>query len=262
MQTFVVSLPYQTIDIDSIDFGNIDDVSGLASLILSKANDLGMFLINASRRSKEVVRLVGLAKRWLDSVTPRMISFSPGEALSLVDTYDFMYRIACRQHADKDYLDKIRLAAFEACIHGDKSVDEYALYRAIGRAIHFKEKAFLGRPLQWFCLSTERWYKKLKASNESSSDYDTIQQVAILLEADLYAYEGRNAETFKQQLFERHRHCLDNCSGIDRKRLCALRNLLYASARFLSAKELEDYSKFIDREIYGTSNYDQLLRKA
>lgn len=249
MQTFVASLPYQTIDFDSIDFGNIDDVSILASLILSKANDSGMFLMNASRRPKEAVRLAELAKRWLDSVTPRMVSFSPGEALSLADTYDVMYRIACQQHADKDYLDRIRLAAFEACVHGDKSVDEYALYRAIGRAIYLNEEAFFGRPQQWFCLSTERWYKKFKAGCESSSDYDTVQQAAILLEADLYAYEGSNAETFKQRLFEQHRHCLDNSSGIDRKRLCALRNLLYASAKFLSAKELEHYSKSIGREI-------------
>ncbi len=205
------------LDMDLVNFDNADEVCRFASQILEKANSIGLFLQGTSRQSREAVRIISLARDWVNTVRTHIPTYSAGDALMLTDAYDLMHRIAFRRPADNEYLNSIRLAAFEARIHGDKTVDEYALYRTIRSAVLRGDTAFLGRPAKWMCLCTDRWHKRLSAMLSHSvlaadahpaADYDTLQQAAILMEADLRAYEGSNQTAFKRRLSTRYRKYL------------------------------------------------------
>jgi len=65
----------------------------------------------------------------------------PTDALKLIDTYEFMFRIAFQYPAKSEELNKVKLAAFDAMMHGDKAVDEYLMFRVIRNAVSQRDKA-------------------------------------------------------------------------------------------------------------------------
>ncbi len=197
-------------DIATADFDIIDEVIGAASQTIEKANELGLFMSKSSRQSREAVQLIRETAVWLINVKNRIDSYSAADALRLADVFDIMHRIASQRPADTTFINRIVLRAFEARIHGDKTVDEYILYRAIKAAVNRRDKAFLSRPLDWLCISEERWYNEATLGYEHTvlSAYDIINRSSILLESDLFAYEGRNQMEFKRQLAENTRRYL------------------------------------------------------
>lgn len=182
-----------------------------ASQILNRANDLRLFLNDTSRQSREARKVVRLASAWLKTVEARIESYTPGEALLLTDSYDLLHRLALKIPADKELINRIILRAFDAQLHSDKSVDEYILYKAVERRIWQREKAFLDKPLAWLSLCISEWHKQalIGFDHTELSDYDILSRVNILLNTDLTAFEGRNQQSFKQQLFNRYRSFLD-----------------------------------------------------
>ena len=205
-----------------------------ASRIIKRADDLRLFLNDTSRQSREAREVVRLASELVKMVEDHFNSLAPGEALLLADHYDLMHRVAFRLPADKGTLDRIILRAFDARIHGDKSVDEYILYKAVERRIRQREKAFLDKPLTWLGLCISEWHKQaLKGFDHTElSDYDIISRVNILLDTDLTAFEGSKQHTFKQQLFNRHRNFLDQDASADLLMTCALNDFRHLSTSF------------------------------
>ncbi len=186
---------YSTLsDIAAVDFDIIDEVIEAASQAIAKADGLGLFMSKPSRQSREAIQLIRETAVWLINVKNRIDSYSAADALRLTDVFDIMHRIVSQRPADTTFINRIILRAFDARIHGDKTVDEYILYRAIRAAVNRRDKAFLGRPLDWLCISEERWYNEASLGYEHTtlSAYDIINRTSILLESDLFAYEGRN----------------------------------------------------------------------
>lgn len=206
-----------------------------ASRILNRANDLRLFLNDTSRQSREAREVVRWASEWVRTVEGRFNTLVPGEALLLADHYDLIHRVAFRLPADKGVLDRIILRAFDARIHGDKSVDEYILYKAVERRVRQREKAFLNRPLTWLGLCISEWHKQaLKGFDHTElSDYDILSRVNILLNTDLTAFEGHNQQSFKQQLFNRYRNFLDYNAPADLLMTTALNDFRHLSTRFI-----------------------------
>lgn len=206
-------------DIATADFDIIDEVIGAASQTIEKAHELGLFMSKSSRQSSEAISLIGETTVWINNVKRRIDSYSAADALRLADLFDFMHRIASQRPADTTFINRIILRAFDARIHGDKTVDEYILYRAIRAAVNRRDKAFLGRPLDWLCISEEQWYNEASLGYEHTtlSAYDIINRTSILLESDLFVYEGLNQMEFKRQLAENTRRYLDNPDANDTK---------------------------------------------
>ncbi len=122
----------------------------------------------------------------------------------MTDAYDLMHRIAYNQPANKETINKIILKAFDAMIHGDKQVDQYVLFEAIERRAHQREQAFLDKPLTWIFQCLDEWHKHAVKGFDRTAlyDYDILSRVNILLDADLFTFDGRNQKTFKQRLVE------------------------------------------------------------
>lgn len=215
-------------DLSSVDFDNVDVVTESASQMLASANELGLFMSQTSRQSVNARRFVEDATVWISNVRKQIDAYPIGKALALIDVYDLLYRITYQHPADRNFVNGIILKALEARIHGDRSVDEYELYHAIRSGIDRKDKAFFGRPLQWLCLTEESWYNEaIKGYDKSRlSDYDILNRAAILLETDLFAFEGSNQTTFKRRLLNSTRHYLNNYTAPDPKTHVALNRYL------------------------------------
>lgn len=224
------------LDLSSVDFDNVDIVTESASQMLASANELGLFMSQTSRQSVNARRFVEDATVWISNVRKQIDAYPIGKALALIDVYDLLYRITYQHPADRNFVNGIILKALEARIHGDRSVDEYVLYRAIRSGIGRKDKAFFDRPLQWLCLTEESWYNEAVNGYDRSrlSDYDILNRATILLETDLFAFEGSNQTTFKRRLLNNTRHYLDNYTAPDPKTHLALNRYLSTSANFLS----------------------------
>lgn len=119
----------------------------------------------------------------------------------MTDAYDLMLRITYNQPANKDTIYKIILKAFDALIHGDKYIDQYVLFKAIERRARQREQAFLDKPLTWLFQLLNEWHKQaVKGFDRTDlSDYDILSRVNILLDADLFAFEGRNLQNYLQE---------------------------------------------------------------
>lgn len=222
------------VDIRPVDFDCVDKAIEAATQILINANDSRLFLTETSRQSINARQIIRAAGYWVDSVRDRNDAYSPGDALKLTDLYDLLHRLAFRQPADRQFLNRIILRAFDAMKHGDAGVDEYMLFRAIRNAVRLREKDFFGIHLKWTCISLDRWHKEAAEGFDSTelSDYDILSRVNILLDSDLYAYEGSDQHQFKQRLAEQHRRYLDApASSSDPRMASALDNfrLLCAS---------------------------------
>lgn len=228
-------------DLSSVDFDNVDNVTESASQMLASANKLGLFMTQTSRQSVIARRFVEDATVWISNVRKQIDSYPVGKALALIDVYDLLHRVTYQRPADIGFVNDIILKALEAKIHGDRSVDEYVLYRAILSGIDRKDKAFFGRPLQWLCLTEESWYNEaVKGYGRSRlSDYDILNRAAILLETDLFAFEGSNQTAFKRRLLNSTRHYLDNYTATDPKTHLALNRYLSTSVNFLSEGKLD-----------------------
>lgn len=213
-------------------FDSLDNTIEEAERILNHANDLFLFLHDTSRQTREAREVLSKAFDWVKTVGGRLRSYSAGDALKLTDAYDLMYRIAYNQPTNKETINKIILKAFDALIHGDKDVDQYVLFKAIERRARQREQAFLDNPLTWLFQSLDEWHKQAVKGFDSTflSDYDILSRVNILLDADLFAFEGRNQMVFKQCLVEQHRHYLSFSATTDLLMAGALKDFRHLSS--------------------------------
>lgn len=218
-----------------------------ASLIVKNADHIKLFLPGTSRQSCEAKDVLRRATVWIKNFKGCLKSYSVGEALKLTDAYDLMHRISFNLPADKEYINRIILRAFDAIIHGSKDVDEYILFKLIERRVQQREQAFLDRPLTWICQCLDKWHKEAVKGFDSFelSNYDILSRVNILLDSDLSPFEGRKQKHFKQTLFECTRHYLDNYDASDAKTQSAIEQFLYASAQFLTQKEFDRYHRYL-----------------
>lgn len=240
-----------TLDYRQINFDDPAAVVGFVSRLCQAGSDCGMAAAEfaPSCESNEVRRVAAEVVRNLDRLMPSM---TPANAFHIVEAYDLAHRLAYATPADANTLNAYVLRAFDAMLHGDNAVDRYDMFRTIRRAIARRDRAYFDRPLQWTVLVEEQWYREAKAALSSSAhaaygkasvtDYDIINRTAILLQSDLYAYEGSRQTAFKQALFALHRHYLDTPGAEATPYATALRHLLSASAPYLSPATYTSYA--------------------
>lgn len=197
------------LDLSNIDFDKLEDVTQCAASICQAASDSGMFA-SAYPMAREFGQILLSARKWLREVDDRLNKLSPAEALEAIGSYDIIHRIGYGAPACPDTVNKHVLRAFDAMIHGDRSVDEYVMYKTIAEGLRRRDSAYFDKPLSWMTTVEERWYKEAKRGYELSNlpARDIANRVAILLRADLTAYEGRNQSAFKHQLINQHGNCI------------------------------------------------------
>lgn len=241
---------YPEIDITQVDFNDTRDIEGFAILIFTMANRLRLFM-PATGNTPEKLELQKYAKTWIGRVEDNIPALSAGDSLTIIGVYDLVHRIAFNRAANGNYINKHKLNAFDAYLRGDKTVNQYALQQAVSLEIRRGNKVFMDKPLQWECRCLDRWHKQFRfgKSFDQMSDYDTIQRVKSLLDSDLWAFETRNESSFKQKLFDNHRHYLDETERLDITALTALDNFLCSSARYLAPGEFYAYEESISRSI-------------
>lgn len=221
------------LDTRIVDFSDIREVTDFALLICQSASQGGMFL--KDEQDKELLEHVRtVAKEWVKEIRLRIASMPVSDALEVIQTFDLVHRIAYGKAADVDFINKYTLKAFEARIHGDQTVNEYTLFRQIAVGLNRRDPAYLDRPLEWYTLSLDRWYKEFSGAERPRqlSVYDTIQQVNILLESDLWAYETRNQLIFKRQLFNRYRYLLADLGACNLPLFKAIQKFISNGLRF------------------------------
>lgn len=194
------------LDISLIDFTNPQEVCDFVKLLCRVAGNLGMAAADfkPSKETNEVKQIAVKVVRKLDETMPRM---TIGDAFCVVPAYDLAFRFGYLTQPNYKALDKYTLAAFDAMLHGDKSIDQYAMYRAVADGMRRRNPAFFDRPLTWLTTIEGQWYNESKRGFDPRvlHDYDIHNRVDILLSADLMAYEGRNQSTYKKSLLTRYR---------------------------------------------------------
>lgn len=229
-------------DVDTVNFDDPYEIGGFISRLLNIAGQISMFMpgFKPSAQSNALRHIANKTVRKLDQVMPRM---STAKAFMIVSAYDFAHRLAYLVPANQSTLNKYILNAFNAMLHGNKEINEYAIFREIRRRLSTHDKEYFDRPLQWLCHCEQRWHKEAanRFENTNLSDYDILSRVNILLESDLFAYEGNRQQQFKQQLFEQYRHYLDSPAPTSRQMQTALYDFLVAGSRYLTPDQFETY---------------------
>ncbi len=221
------------------DSDYIEIIRSDAMRIISDAGESGFFLNGCNRQSREIIQLQSDARNCAARIRARLEHMPAGDALSLLSLYDMVHRIGCGSPADRDLTDKIKINALNALAHGDRSVDEYILFREIGEELRRGNRRFFGNILQWYCMSVERWHRNFPDGHcaKEQTDYDTLRQLSILLREDLGAYET-DLTAYRKRLVGNHRRYLASTpAGTDRRTAEALAEFQTAARLFLPATD-------------------------
>lgn len=133
----------KSLDLSSVHFDNVDEVNDFAVRLMEIVNSLGVMSDEKRLQSSEAIAIYQAAKGWVNTVKkPKMLTMSPGESLRLIDIYEIMHQIAFRTSPNAEETNRIKLAAFNAMIHGDKNVDEYVMFRVIRNEVSNGAKHF------------------------------------------------------------------------------------------------------------------------
>ena len=296
----------QLLNTQLVNFSDIEDITGFALLICQSASYGGLFLgDNRNRLFLKQVRKA--AKEWVQSVRRRIDKMPISDALTVINIFDPVHRIAYGSPADSVFINTYTLAAFDSYTRTDKTepedkpatvtaasfrdkpttataallrdksaattavslkdestavtepmlrdksaadiktVDPYTLFWQIKLGLNRKDRAYFFRPLQWYTTTLTCWYNNFSAPHisPSLSTYDIIQRISILLQTDLRPYNLSDQDTFKQHLFNAHRHLLDDLSAYDLCTLKAIHNLLTSSQPYLSEDDFDNYLRML-----------------
>lgn len=251
------------LDIRLVDFGNPYDINGFVSLLCQIGSKAGMTMpdFRPTRESNVIRQLANKVARKLDEQLPVM---SAADAFSVLHAYDLVHRFAYMTPADRNTFNRYVLNVFEAMIHGDKSVDQFALFREIASAVARRDKAYLDKPVRWMTIKIGQWYDDMTQDSRQMQmcDNDIINRAGILLGYDLFAYEGRNQDRFKRNLFDSNRHYLDCHDNTELTTLYSLEAFFNASLRFMKEDEAERYRAQLDLERISSPATNRFLRAA
>lgn len=246
-------------DISEINFKDPDDITGYVSLLCREGGNLGMYTVGfrPTAESNRLRQTSNRLVRRLDENLPKMV---PADAFQVMTAYDMAHRIAYGKPADPGVTNRYILSAFSAMIGGDTLVDEYSMHREISRKIRQRDRVYLDKPLSWYSMNIDRWFKTL--DTHKAAPYDTISRVSILLGSDMYVFVGKDEVTYKKALFDTHRHYLTSHDSADLHTLSAVGKMLNASCPYLSPEEYSGYRAALNREIIANPATNRFHRAA
>lgn len=118
------------------------------------------------------------ARLWLQQAEAAIPAMTPADALELLPSFEALHHVAWSTAAPRRFTNGQYLRAFTARIGGDTSVSDELLFTAISRAVNIRrDPDFMGKPLQWYTLTIERWLA-----------HPTPSQAALLTREDLTPY--------------------------------------------------------------------------
>ncbi len=241
-------------DVSQVNFGDVEDVTGYATYLYASSQ------LDVQRSAT----LKQAARTWVDNVRNVIGTFTPADALTVVNSYEMMHLIAFNLPAASVFLKKFRLNAFDALINGDSQVDEYEMFRTVSRETARRDIDYMGSPLKWQCESLGRWHRQFRTlfGNNRTTDHDTIEIVAILLGSNLWAFETSNEARYKNLLFSCHRHFLDDITGKDIMHLTSLTRFLAVAEKYLTHDEIRDMKHAISLAVLSLPAVNRYLRLA
>lgn len=216
------------LDIKSVDFSDVADIVCAASAIVAEFSVQGCVPRPALRSA---------AKAWVAGAHRALTSLSVGDALAVADCFDVIHRIGFSTAADAHMLAAYKLRAFRACVAGDSSVDVYRLARAIMLELERHNQAFAGAPLDWLAGRVDRWLANFLNANraEELPTVDCLQQLSILLRANLWVYMPGRQDSFKRQLVSQFLPLVENPDALGPEEAEAADAFLTAALPFIPA---------------------------
>ena len=254
--------------IERIDFSYSEEAIRYAMLLCIASREAAALIPSGNLSS--ITRIRRSSRQWIEKAEQSLPGYTPGEALETIVAYDFIHRLAYNAAPIPDLIDRHVLRAFEAMLQGDSTINKFTLFRRITFGIRRKSPLYTGRPLKWQSHQLARWHKEIKNSLKNQRDINNpnnqsnkedIEKISILLESDLFPFEGTNDVAFKQTIFSTHRHLLDQTKEIldqakeksqGNSRLSLLRSLehlLFRSIPYLPEPEYLQYKTEIESAI-------------
>ena len=254
--------------IERIDFSSSEEAIRYAMLLCIASREAAALIPSGNLSS--ITRIRRFSRQWIEKAEQSLPGYTPGEALETIVAYDFIHRLAYNAAPIPDLIDRHVLRAFEAMLQGDATINKFTLFRRISFGLQRKSPLYTGRPLKWQSHQLARWHKEIKNSLNNESNKEDIEKISILLESDLFPFEGTNEVAFKQTLFAAHRYLLDQTKEIldqakeksqGNSRLSLLRSLehlLFRSIPYLPEPEYLQYKTEIEsaikEEVIGEKN--------
>ena len=266
--------------IERIDFSSSEEAIRYAMLLCIASREAAALIPSGNLSS--ITRIRRSSRQWIEKTEQSLPGYTPGEALETIVAYDFIHRLAYNAAPIPDLIDRHVLRAFEAMLQGDSTINKFTLFRRITFGLRRKSPLYTGRPLKWQSHQLARWHKEIKNNLNHQGDINNpnnqnnkedIEKISILLESDLFPFEGTNEVAFKQTLFSTHRHLLESVKEIAREKgkeekyisgenkltlLRSLEHLLFRSIPYLPEPEYLQYKTEIElaikEEVIGEKN--------
>lgn len=215
-------------------------------LILARLQCTGAFN-DCAAPTVEMRDALRQARQWLQRVEQCVGVLPIEEVLNALAHYDLIHRVVYRK-PNSGFLRQWHMSVVDARIKGNTAINDLYLFRAIDVALRQRDVAYLGRPLQWFSITLERWVKECMPTGafRGLSVAETIDRTALLIGQDLRAFTSRQDE-LKHRLLNACTPLLDDMALLPADAKMALARLLQAmrfsrlTAVNVDSKECELY---------------------
>lgn len=209
-------------DADVINYSDAEEVCGYQMLLCKLYEACGGF--SYPRVTNTNIRFIESQGRvWLGNVKNRIdgIVESKTSALTLADipgllaSYDFLYRI-CNGTPCCDYLKRIRLAAVQRWLNGDKSISSTDVALMIADEMKRDMRGLDGRYSTYYFRTEEQWVDELACHGRFMNLplREVYDRLRLLLNQDLFAYlNSKEQQRFKRKWVETNK--LTDLSTID-----------------------------------------------
>lgn len=185
--------------VDAVDFADADSV-----------RDCAIALIAEIRRHADLCAVERVdspeAALWLRRVERHLPVITPGYTLRVMPLYDLLYRLVNGAAPDRRFLNRLYLRAFNTYRRRPRTVSETDLFAVISHKITVeRDPDFLGKPMEWFALTIERWIDGFNSPRLPLSVplSDLVCRATLLLTEDLAMFLPGDQRTWKRRLVAR-----------------------------------------------------------
>ncbi len=191
-------------EVSSVNRHDADEVMAYSHLLLS-------LLQRSDRHSCGVEPFVAtrdllpVAKEWLRTIREILPGIPSCRLIRLADIYGMLHLIVYNETASET-VGRYYKEAFMTRVRGDHTVSETELFRAIAGRLQSGDRSFLGKYLDWYSRTLDRFFREfdkilqISGGSTFSGTAESLRKANILLSTDLFAFAGRGQQSFKSRL--------------------------------------------------------------
>lgn len=177
---------------DKLDMTVPENVTAYGRYLLALYQKVGGMAFDGHIASGEEVSVKREIRYFVDRLTYELPGIAPGFLISIIETYDLLYRLAYGHEPHASVHHYLYGKCMDAWLRRDPEMTQIMAMRFVQREMRVAPQIVSFEVTSWFCSVIEDWCKGLEkeSSFTACGVGESLDRITILLNENLYAYLG------------------------------------------------------------------------